>query len=437
MKAYFERVARNTGLGLISGVVILFAGVTRAILLGRFFDLSTFGYFVICINLVAFAKILLQVGLADTILRFYPEYETKERPEALSSLVLLGAYLSALVTLLVVLSAWLFSPAIAAYWYDQPDLAGPILWIALLSGGFMFSNTATAILRVQNKFHLAIIFPSIGACLGPLLIFIFHIRDQLTLSNAVLAVGLGEGIGIVGSTVVAGIQIRKKLSFSKAILKLEPLRAEAREIKSTLTQTSLFGILQSSTQIGGILLLGVLGTPAQVAVLGMATQLSRPLNLVQSSVGSAVSPEITRMHAEGKLTILHCFITRYVRTASVLLALGLLMAWMLAPPAISFFLMPEYLEVVPVFLIFLASSGLVMTFQPFLPVAIARGEVRRRNVVVCFRFVYLGIACLMGLSAMGVALSLLAGNLTIRLLNDLPLWGRVRKASLAASKIPS
>lgn len=432
MSSHLKRVAGNTGLGLVSGLITLGAGILRAILLAKYFDLLTFGYFVICTSLVTFVRVLLKLGVGEVIIRFVPEFELEGRKEALSSLLVLVAYVAGFITALIYVLGWAFSPTIAEAWYQNPELKDPILYSALLSGGFLFSHSAIAFLRVQNQFLLAIIPPAIGACLGPFLIFLLHQNEALTLTNAVLAVGIGDAVGIVGCTGLAAIKSWRILHISKSVLLLKPLREFRPKIRSTLTQTSLFGILDSSTQIGGIFLLGLLGTPAQVAILGMSMQLSRPLNLLQASLGSAISPEVTRMYTENKIEALYQFVVRYVKLALAIVAAGLVVVWLLAPVGISLFLKDEYLEAVPVFVVFILVSGLVMAFQPFLPIAIVRGEVGRRNLVVCIRFIYLGIACLAGLTAMGVALTVLAGNLSVRVLNDLPLMNRLRKARMKA-----
>lgn len=404
------------------------AGVVRVALLGRYFDLSTFGYFIICVSLVTFVRVILKIGLGDTVLRFFPEFEQKGKTNAVSSLVVLTAYVSLAVSALIILLGFFLAGPIAESWYDKPELARPIQLIAFLSGSFLLAHSATAILRVQDEFHLAIIFPSLGACVGPLGIFLFHRFDALSVDTAVLAVGLGDFIAATGAAAVAVFKTWGKITISREVLCLRPLREFSQEIRSTLLQTSLFGILQSGTQVGGLFLLGILGTPVQVALLGMSTQLARPLNLMQSSIGSAIAPEVTRMLAGGKVKSLLKFLKRYfqISTGSMMVLFG--GAWFLVPEIVPHVLTPDYLEAIPVFLVFLASSGLMIIFQPCLPVAIARGEVGRRNLAVCVRFLYLGLACLPGLTAMGVALSILMGNVTIRIVNDLPLIRRLQRS---------
>tara|TARA_A100000164_G_scaffold277711_1_gene249819 strand:- start:270 stop:539 length:270 start_codon:yes stop_codon:yes gene_type:complete len=78
-------------------------------------------------------------------------------------------------------------------------------------------------------------------------------------------------------------------------------------------------------------------------------------------------------------------------------------------------------------MVLVISYGLTLVFQPFLAVAIMRGEVGRRNMLVSFRFIYLGIAVWLGIDAMAIAVVLLIGNLSVRFLNDLPLYNRLKK----------
>lgn len=412
---------------MIAGVIILIAGVSRATLLASFFDLPTFGYFIICINLVAFTRLLLQVGVSDTIMRFYPKFEADGESSGLSSIVVLAGYLSLGVAMVIALLGFSLSSVIAEGWYGREDLVGPIKIAAFCSAGFLFSVSATAILRVQNHFHLALIFPCLGAIVGPVGILLLQRNGTLDLENAVLVVGLGELLGIVGTTLIAVWKCARLLTFSIPVLKLKPLAGSFPSIRSTLFHTSLFGFLQSGSHVGGIFLLGILGTPSQVALLGMATQLSRPLTLFQTSISSAVSPEVNRLHAAGKHLALYQFVQKYFLIFGSIFVIGVLVAWVIVPPLIEYFLKADYLAAVPVFIILLVSSGLTMTFQPLFPIAVARGEVGRRNLVVSTRFLYLGLASLFGLSAIGVVVSVLAGNLTVRLVNDMPLLKRLRQ----------
>jgi O-antigen/teichoic acid export membrane protein len=161
----------------------------------------------------------------------------------------------------------------------------------------------------------------------------------------------------------------------------------------------------------------------------MSVQLSRPFILIQTSLGTALSPEISRLHAENKHRDLYAFVMKFMSVFLVLVTLVVLVSWLVTPIIVESFLEASYLKAIPVFLILMISNGLVMAFQPCLPVAIAQGEVGRRNLAVCVRFLYLGLACIPGLSAMGVALSILAGNLTVRLTNDLPLLRRMKLAA--------
>lgn len=429
MNPLFKRVAGNTGLGLVSGVVILIAGIIRAGLLAVYFDLTQFGYFIICTNLIALVRVLMQIGLADTIIRFFPQFENQARKDALSSLVFLVFYVAGTMTLLVLIAATIFSPMIAESWYHQKELTTPIFLSAILSSGFLLSSGATALLRVQNQFHLAVIPPTLAACIGPVGIYLFQQHEALTLTTAVLAVNLGNFAATAGCVFFAILVTSKNLEFSLSNLKLRPLWKWGREIRSTLTQTSLFGILRGSSEIGGIFLLGLVGTPTQVALLGMSVQLSRPFILIQTSLGTALSPEISRLHAEKKHRALYALVIKFMSVFLVLVTFAVLLLWWVTPTIVKAFLEESYLRAIPVFLILMVSNGLVMAFQPCLPVAIAQGEVGRRNLAVCVRFLYLGLACIPGLTAMGVAWSILAGNLTVRLANDLPLLRRMRLAA--------
>ena len=64
-----KRVKINAGIGMVGGVVIILAAMGKAVILGRYLDLESFGYYVICLNAVSIIKlIMLFDDLQDALL---------------------------------------------------------------------------------------------------------------------------------------------------------------------------------------------------------------------------------------------------------------------------------------------------------------------------------------------------------------------------------
>ncbi len=423
----FRRIAGNTGIGLIGSGVLMVGTILRTVILGRSLDLDTFGFVVVCTNAVLVMRLIFRVGVGETLLRYVPDFLHNDDKEAVGSLLWLIVYLSVAVGALMLAIVYLFGGWAAQNWYHNPEITGPLILAVWMSAFFTLGEANNALLRFRNRFHLTIISGGVGSLVSLGLVWNYARLGVLDLGHAVLAVALADGVTIGCASLLWLFSARIWMRPSISQILLKPLRGHGRKIRSTLTQTSLLGILQSGSEVGGTFILGVLGTPAQVAVMGMANQLSRPIKMLQGSLGNAVTPEIHRMYAQGEYPKLAGFVRRYALISFVVIAVIVAVAFPLSYWLIPIVLKPEYLKAIPVFWTLAIAGALMIPFLPLLPVAVARHEMGQRNLVASLRLVYLGLASVLGLTAMGVALSQLAGSLSVRLMNDLPLYRRLRR----------
>jgi len=429
-----KRVKINASIGLIGGMAIILAAMGKVVILGRYLDVESFGYYIICLNAVAIIKLILRVGFEPTLIRFIPEFEAEKAEDKVASLLILSIYLASAISLLTVGLVFFGSDLAAESVYQNANLASSLKIIGFASCAHLFSEISVALLRLANKFHLAQIPSILGGISVPLILVSLEAKGELNLESAIIATAIGEALAFLSFLVLMVLYTRPLWSFAARILKLQPLRGHFRDLRSTLGQTSLFGMLNAGSEAGGVFLLGIFGSSAQVALAGMAVQMSRPLTVLQSSLGSAVNPEVTRLYAKGETAYLLTFLKRYMRTIGSLVCAGILVVALLGPWSVRLVLKPAYLDAIPVFMVLVISYGLTLIFQPFLAVAIMRGEVGRRNLLVSFRFLYLAIAVWLGIDAMAVALVLLIGNLSVRFFNDLPLYRRLRKLAEGPSR---
>ena len=422
-----RRVKINAGIGMVGGAVIILAAMGKAVILGRYLDLESFGYYVICLNAVSIIKLILSIGFEPTLLRFIPEFEAEKADHKVASLLILLIYIASAISLLTIGLVFFVSDWAAEMVYANPTLAISFKIMGFATCAHLFSGISVGHFHLANKFHLAQIPPIVGGVMVPLLLVYLEITGGLKLESAIIATAIGEALTILLFLILMVLCTRSFWSFGGRILSLKPLQGHFGELRNTLGQTSLFGILNGGSEVGGVFLLGIFGSKTQVALAGMAVSLSRPLTVLQSSLGSAVNPEVSRLYAKGEMGHLLTFLKRYIRIVGLLVCVGILVVPILGPWSINFFLRPAYLEALPVFMVLVISYGLTLVFQPFLAVAIMRGEVGRRNMLVSFRFIYLGIAVWLGIDAMAIAVVLLIGNLSVRFLNDLPLYNRLKK----------
>ncbi len=71
-----------------------------------------------------------------------------------------------------------------------------------------------------------------------------------------------------------------------------------------------------------------------------------------------------------------------------------------------------------------------MNSMPVFYVKLCMGELKRRNLVVASRFLFIGAFILTGLNALTLAIAQLLGALVVRIFSDIPVMRRLR--SLAA-----
>ncbi|MDC0318750.1 oligosaccharide flippase family protein, partial [Akkermansiaceae bacterium] len=89
-----RRIKINAGIGMIGGVVVILAAMGKAVILGRYLDLESFGYYVICLNAVSIIKLILSIGFEPTLLRFIPEFEAEKADHKVASLLVLLIYIA-------------------------------------------------------------------------------------------------------------------------------------------------------------------------------------------------------------------------------------------------------------------------------------------------------------------------------------------------------
>lgn len=216
------------------------------------------------------------------------------------------------------------------------------------------------------------------------------------------------------------------LSGVKANEAAQALAPHRRELTSCLLNSNLSGYLKFAINPGDLFFLGLFSSPTQVALYGMAKQLTAPLALLQTNLQTAITPEITSLVTRGKLEQLKRLISRYVVSAfavSSLLSISLLFLGRLL--FLRFF-QPEYLAASPVFSVLVAVAWLLLIFLVFRPLAVSLDLLRWHNlallvsaaIVLCF--VIAG-----GINAMIMAYIQLGEALILRSLFNVLLWMRL------------
>ncbi|MDA7496749.1 oligosaccharide flippase family protein, partial [Akkermansiaceae bacterium] len=142
-----RRIKINAGIGMIGGVVVILAAMGKAVILGRYLDLESFGYYVICLNAVSIIKLILSIGFEPTLLRFIPEFEAEKADHKVASLLVLLIYIASVISLLTIGLVFFGSDWAAETVYANPNLASSFKIMGFATCAHLFSGISVGLLR--------------------------------------------------------------------------------------------------------------------------------------------------------------------------------------------------------------------------------------------------------------------------------------------------
>jgi O-antigen/teichoic acid export membrane protein len=416
-----KRFGKNFSISAAGSVASALLAFGRTVLLAKMLPVEGYGRILIVLDLFAFLILFLDLRIHDVLYRFYPAFEEQGRPQAVATL--LAAGLLACLGLGLVLSGSLFllAPWMASTIYDAPVL-GPMLQVYAVAVIFSaFKGFYVPVLRIRDRFS-AIVVPDVVANLvvvGALAVYFVGLGAR-GLLGVVVVFAVAEMVRTLPPLVMA---LRCEWGRLRDERKhLSTLQSDRKAILSTLWHTNLTGYLKLGSEQGGAFLLGVLSTPTQVALYGIARQLTRPLIMLQGNVQTAVAPEIFTLAAQRKYEQLRRLVNRFL-VAKLAIGISIMAAALfLARPVILMVAKPEYMAAAPIFLVICATIVLSFISLAFYPLTVALDRMLRRNVTVASRLLYLAGAVLTGLNAFSLALAQLAGSATTRLGCDLVVY---------------
>lgn len=424
--ALVRRIGKNFSIGFVGSVLLLLISLGRTSLLTKHLTIADYGRILVVLNFFGFLSMLLGLRVNDFIYRFFPQFKERQEFEELKGILLISFILSLVVGLIVGLGTYCASTYIAQTFYHDGTYAH-LFRIYALAGFFAsFEGFSTSILRLHDQFAL-IVFPQvIGVAISVAAMGwkILH-TGSITMAFAVWCI-------------VGGILVRSFPPLLLSLLSVSPIISQGNgygfqslkkhkgRLFRTLFHTNLTGYLKLGSETGGMFLLGLLATPTQVALYGIARQLAKVLTVVQNNVQNAVTPEIVSLWAQKKIRQLYKFVKTYTRWALIGGAIIAVTAVLLSKPVILIFTTPKYLEALPVLYIFICTIYMTFVSLIYFPLALTMDQLGRRNLAVSSRLVYLVIGACIGFNAMVLAIVQLCGSVTVRLFNDIPLLRKLK-----------
>lgn len=292
-----------------------------------------------------------------------------------------------------------------------------------------FSGVYEPILRIYDRFTAIVVPQVLGSLVTLILLCAYFATDagSYNLKAIVAAFAIGVLVQTVPPLVQALRLVSPHLSVAGTREAAHALAAHRRELAGCLFNSNLSGYLKVAINPGDLFFLGIFASPTQVALYGLAKQLTAPLALLQTNLQTVITPEITSLVAKGRFAQLKRLIGSYLVSALVLSSFLLISALLLGRLLFLRFFQPEYLPALPVYCVLVVVASLLLIFLVFRPLAVSLDLLRWHNlgllvsaaIVLCF--IIAG-----DLNAMTMAYIQLADVLILRSLFNLLVWMRLR-----------
>lgn len=426
-----NRLIKNFSIGFVGSIATAVIGMGRTALLTKLMAIADFGKIVIIQSLFELLSSFLSIRVNDVLFRFYPQFETEKNEDAQRALLYLSFALSLIVGMVIGIGVFLIAPWISVKFYNDAGLSSAfrIYAVAMLVSSFEGFNTA--ILRLHDRFRSLVVPQVVGTAVTFFFVVVYFVLTGVDYEIEWIVVAFAVGI-ILRSLVPLIIALRLVkpiLDWGRKGNAFSALKPYRQKLVSNLFHTNLVGYLKIVSDRGGLFLLGVLSTPTEVAYFSIAKQLTMPLNLIKINIQNAVTPEITKLWLQQKISVLYSLIRRLVNSTAVWGGVLTVLFIIVAEPVLVFITTSDYVGAMPTFYLILVATYVNFISTSFYPLSVAMDRMLRRNVVVGLRLFYLGGAVFVGLNSFVLGVAHLIGVVSTRIFADLPLAWRLRRAS--------
>jgi O-antigen/teichoic acid export membrane protein len=434
-QSIWHRVRRNASISLLGSGLTVAIKLGQTVLLTKMLRIDDYGRVLIVVNLFVFLDSFIGLRVSDLMFRFFQPLKEQEETRALQGLLLLCVLISLASGLLISGGVFVLSPWLASRLYHSPEIAPLFVIYGFSVLVSTFTEVYEPILRIYDRFT-SIVVPQVMGSLTTfaILIIYFATTDGYNLKIVVAAFTIGVLVQTLPPLVQALRLVRPFLSDFKAGSAMQALGKYRRELSRCLFNSNLSGYLKFAFSPGDLFLLGLFSSPQQVALYGLAKQLTAPLALLQTNIQTAITPEITSLSARGKLVQLKRLVSRFVASAFVLSSLLTLSAVLLGRLLIVPLSRPEYAAALPVFYALLIVAWLMLIFLVFRPLALSLDLLKWYNLALLASAAILFFVVVTGkLDALTMAYVQVAGALLLRVLFNMPVWVRLRELIVNSS----
>lgn len=433
----WHRFRRNVSISVLGSGLSLAIKLGQTALLTRLLKIDDYGRLLIVLNLFVFLDSFFGFRVSDVMFRFFPPLKEENDARALKGLLLVCLGISLASGLLIYSVVVVLSPWLAERLYQNLGLA-PLFNLygctILISA---FTGVYEPILRIHNRFTSIVAPQVLGSLITLAILGVYFatipasdssINGGYSLKAIVVAFVVGALVQTVPPFVQALRLVRPCLLGVKAKESVQALSSYRRVLTACFVNSNLSGYLKFATSPGDLFLLGLFSSPSQVALYGLAKQLTAPLALLQFNISTAITPEITSLFGKRKFEQLKRLVARYVASTLVLSSVLLVSALLLGRILIVRWVQPEYLAALPVFYALTVVVWLMLVFHVFRPVAMSLDLLRWHNLALLMSAGIVVLFIIVGrLNALTMACIQLAEVLILRSLFNVLVWIRLKR----------
>lgn len=437
----WHRFKRNVSISVLGSALSLVIKLGQTALLTKLLRIEDYGRVLIVLNLFVFLESFFGLRVSDVMFRFFPPLKEQKNSRALKGLLLFCLLVCLASGLLIYGGVVILAPWLADSFYPGLGLT-PLFTIygctVLISA---FSGVYEPLLRMHDRFT-SIVAPQVLGSLVTLTIlcayfgmnFGFSAQGGYNLNAIIVAFTVGALIQSLPPFVQALRLVNSFLAGVKTKEAVEALRDYRHELARCFVNSNLSGYLKFAISPGDIFLLGLFSSPTQVALYGLAKQLTAPLGLLQTNIQTAIAPEITSLVAKQRFEQVKRLVTRYVWSTFALGSLLLVSALFLGRLLILRWVQPEYLAALPVFYTLAAAAWLMLMFLAFRPLAVSLDLLKWHTLtLLASAGIVAGFIVTGRLNALIMAYIQLAEVLILRSLFNLLVWSRLKRLKVNAN----
>lgn len=435
----YKRLVKNFSISLGGTAFSMLIRLGNMSFLTKALTVEDYGNVHIVLTLCAFALVFADIRMDLVLYQYFPQYKNANDHQKVNGLFWMSMIVSMALGIILTAGFYFSAHWIANYFYDNDELAVLIQIFSVSILVSTFHNVAAAVLRMHDRFKDLVLPQSLSALfILLLLVGLYYTTGGLTKEQVIIVDTLGVFVANIPPMWLS-FQIMKQYKISFFTIKddVRALLPQWNELKATMFQTNLTGYLKMGSDKGGMFLLGIFSTPEQVAYFHISKNLLKPMDTLRKNIHNSIAPEIYNLFGSQKYQDLKQLMDRFLRINMAAGAVTMLLAFMLVKPVLTYFATADYLQALPNFYVQLLTSFFTFSAVTYFCLTVSMNYLKRRNTFLVVQIIFLGIAVLVGLDALTLAISQLVSELFVRMGADVYVYNQFKKRYLAASSTES